>query len=91
MKATESELSMLHSAVTKNLRERIESGEASASDIGNAIKMLKDNNITCDPGGDAPLAGLAAALASSSAVRKADATDLTVALEQLEFDNTRSN
>jgi len=89
MKATEGELALLQNAVTKSLRERIDSGEASASDISNAIKMLKDNNITCDPGGDDALSGLDAAL-KKAGNSKPDAVDLSSALENLEF-TSRSN
>lgn len=35
----------LHSIVAKELTKRIEDGEASAADISNAIKFLKDNGI----------------------------------------------
>jgi hypothetical protein len=35
----------LHSIVAKELTDRIKSGEASAADISNAIKFLKDNGI----------------------------------------------
>ena len=38
-------LGQLHDMVTKELLRRIESGEATAADIGQAIKLLKDNNI----------------------------------------------
>jgi hypothetical protein len=45
-KASTSVLELLHAAVAKELLERVENGEASAADLGAAIKMLKDNNIT---------------------------------------------
>lgn len=35
----------LHAAVAKELAARIRSGEATAADISNAIKFLKDNGI----------------------------------------------
>lgn len=45
-KASTTLLERLHSAAAAELLRRIEDGEASAADIGAAIKMLKDNNIT---------------------------------------------
>lgn len=45
-KASTSLLEQLHNAVAAELLERVQNGEASAADLGAAIKMLKDNNIT---------------------------------------------
>jgi hypothetical protein len=45
-KATEAKLSELHGVVADELKRRIEEKEASAADIGAAIKFLKDNHIT---------------------------------------------
>ena len=45
-KASEGELGGLHGIVARYLAEKIASGEATASDVSNAIKLLKDNNIT---------------------------------------------
>lgn len=45
-KASEAKLSELHGVVADELKRRIEDGEASAADIGAAIKFLKDNHIT---------------------------------------------
>lgn len=45
-KATEVKLSELHGVVADELKRRIEEGEASAADLGAAIKFLKDNHIT---------------------------------------------
>lgn len=45
-KATVESLSTLHGVVAKELTRRIEADEASAADIGAAIKFLKDNAIT---------------------------------------------
>lgn len=42
-------LAKLHEAVSKELLDRILAGEASAADIGNAIKFLKDNGISAVP------------------------------------------
>lgn len=53
-KATTDELGALHAAIAKQLREKIESGDASASDLAVAVRFLKDNGIEADlvPGGD---------------------------------------
>lgn len=45
-KATQEALSELHGAIAKELTRRITENEASAADIGAAIKFLKDNHIT---------------------------------------------
>ncbi|WP_425486139.1 hypothetical protein [Achromobacter deleyi] len=45
-KATVEALSELHGVVARELTRRINADEASAADIGAAIKFLKDNNIT---------------------------------------------
>ncbi|QYD70155.1 hypothetical protein KZJ38_07570 [Paraburkholderia edwinii] len=45
-KATQEALSELHGVVAKELTRRINENEASAADIGAAIKFLKDNHIT---------------------------------------------
>lgn len=42
-------LSQLHEALTKQLLDRIESGEATAADFAAAAKFLKDNSITISP------------------------------------------
>ena len=39
-------LSELHEAVAQDLLDRVRQGTATASDMANALKMLKDNNIT---------------------------------------------
>lgn len=83
-KASEGELSALHGAVARYLAEKITSGEVSASDISNAIKLLKDNNITCTPGEDNALGDLQKAL-DKRQVGTADATDLSAALDALPF------
>ena len=41
----EDKLALLHRIVAEELIERISSGEASPSDLSNAIKFLKDNGI----------------------------------------------
>jgi hypothetical protein len=45
-KASTTLLEQLHTAVATELLTRVQNGEASAADLGAAIKMLKDNNIT---------------------------------------------
>lgn len=44
-KATVDALSELHGMVARKLKEKIDSGEATASDFAQAIKFLKDNGI----------------------------------------------
>lgn len=52
-KATPEALEHLHAIVAKTLADKLASNEASASDIANAIKFLRDNGIEADlvPGG----------------------------------------
>lgn len=57
--ATPDELGSLHAIIAKELKARIQSGEATAADISNAIKFLKDNGISCDVNDDANLKYLA--------------------------------
>jgi len=45
-KATEAALAALHGAVANELTRRIKDSEATAADLGAAIKFLKDNHIT---------------------------------------------
>lgn len=44
-RATEALLAALHGATAKHLLERLLSGEASPSEVANAIRFLKDNGI----------------------------------------------
>ena len=44
-------LKSLHSATAKELLLRVQSGEATKGDIENALKLLKDNNITVNVAG----------------------------------------
>lgn len=62
MPATSEVLGRLHELVAKELTRRIERGEATAADIGQAIKLLKDNNITAIPTGDNGLGKLVGSL-----------------------------
>ena len=50
--ASEDALNELHEVVARELKNRILSGEAGASDISNAIKFLKDNGVTAEPDSD---------------------------------------
>lgn len=84
MSATENELGLLHQLIAETLRDKIKSGEYSASDISNAIKFLKDNNITCSPGEDNALSELEKALAKSK-VPPASVEDLADALNNISF------
>ena len=43
---SQSVLEQLFDATTLELIQRIQNGEASAADLGVAVKLLKDNNIT---------------------------------------------
>jgi hypothetical protein len=43
--ASKDALELLHDAVAKELTERVKNGDATAADISNAIKFLKDNGI----------------------------------------------
>ena len=47
-RATEDALGQLHDAVCREITERINSGEATASELMAAMKFLKDNGINCD-------------------------------------------
>lgn len=58
-KATNDVMDALHGEVARELKKRIASGEATAADISNAIKFLKDNNIEADPETNPGLASLA--------------------------------
>jgi hypothetical protein len=48
----------LHDAVTKDLLMRVQSGEATASELSVAVKFLKDNEITADIVESKPMQGL---------------------------------
>lgn len=88
MAASEGLLALLHDAAAKLLLARIQSGEATASDVANALKMLKDNNITCQANDDNELGQLEKALQGKD-VGPASELDLSNALESLEFNVAR--
>lgn len=62
MTATPKELADLHAKAAKvlesNLNVTDEAGRVDPRDVMNAIKFLKDNNITTKPGSEDHLAGL---------------------------------
>ena len=107
MAASEELLGLLHNIVAEDLIRRIrgvevknEAGEvtgviaASASDIANAIKLLKDNAITCKPAADNAMGRLAQQLAQREAgvpVSAADAEDLRAALNDVGHSAMRPN
>ncbi|CDK30070.1 putative small terminase subunit [Burkholderia phage AMP1] len=76
-KATEAKLSELHGVVADELKRRIEDGEASAADIGAAIKFLKDNHITASIEDNEGLSDLRKKLEEKMAKRGAKVVPLT--------------
>lgn len=62
MSASVSTLGSLHEIVARELIKRIESGEATAADINNALKMLKDNGIEALPDKNEAIRSLASTL-----------------------------
>ena len=49
MAASKDLLDGLHDLVAKTLSDKISTGEATSQDIANALRMLKDNDITVIP------------------------------------------
>jgi len=60
MSATVETLGALHEAAARDLLDRVKSGEASAADINNALKFLKDNGIEARPDKNPAIQSLAA-------------------------------
>jgi hypothetical protein len=58
-KASPDAMSALHGAIALELMNRITSGEATAADMSNAIKFLKDNGIEADALSNPGVASLA--------------------------------
>lgn len=58
MKASKDLLEQLHDAVGSHLLARIQTGEATASEVGQAVKFLKDNGIEAMPTDSNPLGQL---------------------------------
>ena len=52
----------LHGAVAASLLERVQAGEATASELAVAVKFLKDNGIDSNVKPESPLLSLAASL-----------------------------
>lgn len=59
MAATPDLMSILHGTVAQELLKRIEDGTATAADISNAIKFLKDNGVEARADRNAAVASLA--------------------------------
>lgn len=57
--ASKDTLGALHALVAKELADRIATGEATAADISNAIKFLKDNGVEAVLGKGGPIDSLA--------------------------------
>jgi len=55
-------LDKLHSDIAQDLLDRVKSGEATAAELGIAVKFLKDNNVTVDIEDSEPVLNLAKAL-----------------------------
>lgn len=83
MAASESLLNELHDAAATELLRRIQEGDATAADIANALKMLKDNDITCAPSKGNALDDMKKALESSSSDGGALPDELADALEHV--------
>lgn len=60
--ATEHELSELHGQLARVMKDRLTSGEATASDLSVIRQFLKDNGINCDGRQNPDVAGLTEAL-----------------------------
>lgn len=56
------DLESLFKSLTKALANRVESGDATAADLGVVRQFLKDNNITVTPGDNSDLDRLSRAL-----------------------------
>lgn len=92
MAATSETLGSLHEALTKQLLDRINAGEATAADMAVARGLLKDNSITCIPKESSAISELEKRLAERDKVRKfprlvqpSTAEDLAAAAEAAGF------
>lgn len=86
MAANEGSMGMLHDLLARQLIAKIESGEATASELAVAAKFLKDNNITCMPTEDNAIGELEEKLKLRRSKRTAlTQADLDAALAQTEF------
>jgi hypothetical protein len=59
MSTNQETLEKLYTAVAKGLLNRIKGGDATAKDYENAMRFLKDNDITADPENNQELQDLA--------------------------------
>lgn len=57
-KASEDQLAELHAIVAAKLKRMVQDPDATAQDIAQAIKFLKDNNVSADIGFSKPLQDL---------------------------------
>jgi hypothetical protein len=55
-------MAKLHQLLTQNLIDKIESGEATAADLGVARQLLKDNGVNATPSQGTPILRLSQAL-----------------------------
>lgn len=62
MSNTEKVMEDLHGAVASSLLDRVQTGEASASELAVAVKFLKDNGIDSNIKPESPLLNLATSL-----------------------------
>ena len=85
-KASTTLLEQLHARVAEELLRRIDDGEASAADIGAAIKMLKDNSITAVIEDNSAMSDLQAKIDARRA-KRAPATVHTGPLTSSELDD----
>lgn len=69
MSASEKKLNALHDKVVDFLSDRLDSEDVTAADVGNVIKLLKDNSITCSVSEGTKVAELEAKLAQRRAKR----------------------
>ncbi|MGA4005363.1 hypothetical protein ACI2US_03215 [Ralstonia nicotianae] len=84
-KASTAELESLHAAVAKELQRRIDKEEASAADIGAAIKFLKDNSITAVIEDNSTMAALQEKLRARREKRSAKTTVPTDAITEADL------
>ena len=86
MAANEGSMGKLHDLLALQLIAKIESAEASASELAVAAKFLKDNNITCMPTEDNAIGELEEKLKQRRNKRTSlTQADLEAAMAQTEF------
>ncbi len=72
MSATKDVLDQLHELVARELSNKIRTGEATSADMANALRMLKDNDITIIPEDNDSLDELREKLHRKRSVHKPD-------------------